>query len=411
MYKNKNITIITSFYFPEDTAIGLYTTQFSKYLSKRGYDIKIITGFPYYPAWNIFESYQKHPHLYSEKIDEIEIYRYKQFVPEKVTFRGRIKMMFSAIYGTFCNLKKINNTDLVICIVPFTLSILPAYILAKRKKAKLWVHIQDFEYDLALESGIVKKNNLVSKLFKNCVLGFERLLLNRATLISSISMNMLSKICDKSKHDSPYFFPNWVSSEKINPEVSKKHPIINTDKFTLLYSGNIGEKQNWNFLYDLCQVISPTENIEIVIVGDGGFKNTLIEKLKDFAFVKYYDPVPYEELNDLLCSANVHFLFQKTDVLDTVMPSKILGMMASKKPSILSGNIKSEVLTVINQSQGGFYFSENDIKPVFQTILELKNNPTLCLEMGEKARSYILNKFSEDNILASFEEKINSLLS
>jgi hypothetical protein len=31
--------------------------------------------------------------------------------------------------------------------------------------------------------------------------------------------------------------------------------------------------------------------------------------------------------------------------------------------------------------------------------------------MGEKARSYILNKFSEDNILASFEEKINSLLS
>lgn len=411
MLKNKKITVITSFYYPEDTAIGLYTTQFSKYLSERGYIIKIITGFPYYPSWNIFESYQKFPHFYSEKIDDIEVFRYKQFVPKKVTFRGRIKMMFSAIYGTFCNLKKINDSHLVICIVPFTLSILPSILFAKQKKAKLWVHIQDFEFDLALESGIVKKNNLLSKLFKSSVIGFERYLLNRATVVSSISLNMLSKIKDKSKHNSPYFFPNWVSSNKINPELSKKHPLINNDKFTLLYSGNIGEKQNWDFLHNLCQVINPNENIEIVIVGDGGFKNTLIEKLKEFTFVKCYKPVPYDELNDLLCSADVHFLFQKTDILDTVMPSKILGMMASKKPSIISGNKNSEVLNVIHQSQGGFYFYENDINSVYETILELKNDSNLSNKIGEKARSYILDKFSEQQILANFEAKINSLLS
>lgn len=410
MQHTKNITIVTNFYYPEDTAIGLYTTQFSNYLSNKGYSVKIITGFPYYPTWKIFESYNNHPDFYSEKIDAIEVFRYKQFVPEKVTFGGRIKMMFSAVYGTFCNLKKINDTDLIICIVPFTMSILPAMLLAKKKKAKLWVHIQDFEFDLALESGIVKKNNLASKLFESSVLSFERFLLNRATLVSSISNSMLSKIREKSKHDMPYFFPNWVSSNKINPELSKKHPLINPDKFTVLYSGNIGEKQNWDFLYDLCQVISPTENIEIVIVGDGGFKNTLIEKLKSFPFVNYYEPVPYEELNDLLCSADVHFLFQKTDVLDTVMPSKILGMMASKKPSIISGNQNSEVLKVIHESQGGFYFSENNIQPVYQTILELKNNPALSEQMGLKARNYILEKFNAEKILADFEQKISALI-
>lgn len=406
----KNITIITNFFYPEDTAIGLYTTQFSRCLSNKGYTVKIITGFPYYPSWKIFENYQKYPPFYSEKIETIEVFRYKQFVPKKVTFGGRIKMMFSAIYGAMYNSRKIDSVDLVICVVPFTLSILPAMLLSKRKKAKLWVHIQDFEFDLALESGIVKKNNPISTIFKSSILGFERFLLNRATLVSSISLSMLSKIKEKSKHNTPYFFPNWVSSEKINPETSKKHHLINSNKFTLLYSGNIGEKQNWDFLYDLCQVINPNEDIEIVIVGDGGFKNSLIEKLKEFTFVKYYEPVPYDELNDLLCSADVHFLFQKTEVLDTVMPSKILGMMASKKPSIISGNKNSEVLNVINQSQGGFYFSENDIQPVYQTILDLKNNPTLREQMGLKARNYILEKFNAEKILDNFEAKISELI-
>lgn len=410
MTKNKTITIITTFYYPEDTAIGLYTTQFSRFLVNKGYTVKIITGFPNYPQWKIYKNYIDYPSFFSEINENIEIIRYKQYIPKTVTFKGRVLMMLSLFYGTLVNLRKVKHSDLVICIVPFTLSVFPALLLSKMRKSKLWIHIQDFEFDLALESGIVKKNNPLHAIFKSSILGFERFLLNRATLVSSISISMLSKITEKSKHDSPYFFPNWVSSEKINPETSKKHPLINSNKFSLLYSGNIGEKQNWDFLYNLCQAINPDENIEIVIVGDGGFKNNLIEKIKGFVFVKYYEPVPYDELNDLLCSADVHFLFQKTEVLDTLMPSKILGMMASKKPSIISGNKNSEVLNVIHQSQGGFYFSENDIQPVYQTVLNLKNNPALREQIGLKARNYILEKFNAEKILADFEAKISELI-
>ncbi|MNQ90710.1 putative glycosyl transferase [compost metagenome] len=177
----------------------------------------------------------------------------------------------------------------------------------------------------------------------------------------------------------------------------------------MLYSGNIGEKQDWDFLNNLCCLINLEENIEIVIVGDGGFKNTLKEKLKSFPFVKYFDPVPYDELNNLLCSANLHFLFQKKEVINTIMPSKILGMMASKRPSIISGNENSEVLTIINQSGGGFYFSGNDVNPVYKTILKLKNNSNLSENIGQKARNYVLNTYSEDQIMEDFGNKINSV--
>ena len=108
------------------------------------------------------------------------------------------------------------------------------------------------------------------------------------------------------------------------------------------------------------------------------YLNKLKEQLHQHSFVTFSDPVPYEELNDLLCSADVHFLFQKNEVVDTVMPSKILAMMASAKPSIITGNKSSEVASIINQSEGGFYISDDKVQTVYEKLLELKANPSLC---------------------------------
>lgn len=407
----KKITIITGYFYPEDTAIGLYTTQFSKFLSEIGYEIKIITGFPNYPQWKIRKEYEHYPAFYVENMGDIEIIRYKQYVPEKVNFKGRILMMLSLFYGTLRNLNKIKETDLVICIVPFTISILPAFLLSKLKKAKLWVHVQDFEFDLALNSGIINNKGYLSKIVNSIVMLFERKMLNKSDIVSSISFSMLNKIKEKSCHKEPFYFPNWVSFSQINPEVSSKHTLINSGKFTLLYSGNIGEKQDWIFLEKLCEIINPDENIEIVIVGDGGFKDKLKLKLESYVFVKFFDPVTYEELNDLLCSADVHFLFQKANVINTVMPSKILGMMASNKPSIISGNKDSEVFTIVNQSKGGFYFYENNILLVYDAILLLKNDPIISKLIGDNARNYIMIKFEEKKILTDFSNELKKILS
>jgi colanic acid biosynthesis glycosyl transferase WcaI len=190
MPKNKTITVITGNYFPEDTAIGLYTRQFSILLKENGYQVKVITGFPNYPQWKIYDKYIDLPSYLTETIDGIEIIRYKQYVPEKVNLKGRIIMMVDLFYGTFSNMKKVKNTDLVICIVPFTISIFPALILSKLRKAKLWVHIQDFEFDLALDTGVINNNTFFLKIFKLVISTFERKMLNSALVVSSISLSM-----------------------------------------------------------------------------------------------------------------------------------------------------------------------------------------------------------------------------
>ena len=122
----------------------------------------------------------------------------------------------------------------------------------------------------------------------------------------------------------------------------------------------------------------------------------------DLENIWFYNPVAYSELSDLLCSADLHILFQKVNLIDTVMPSKILAMMASKRPSLITGSLKSEVAKVIIESKGGKFFETNTTTDVLKYVYELKSNKKLINNYGENSRSYIVEKFSKNQILNQF---------
>jgi colanic acid biosynthesis glycosyl transferase WcaI len=403
----KTVTFIGVNYYPEDTAIALYTTQLAEFLANNGFEVNMITGFPYYPSWEINESYQKKDTFLKEKINKITIYRYKQYVPKDPTFFKRILHLIDFTLGSCVNIFKIKNTDLVVCIVPFTSTIIPSKLLARFRKAKLWVHIQDFEFEAALETNLTNKRNIfITALFK-----VEKILLNRADALSTISKSMLTKLKQKNKKNIPtYLLPNWVDIDIINPFNTIRHQYLDSDKFKILYAGNIGEKQDWQFLLDLARRLNNNTKVEFILVGDGAKKNWLLNELKSYTNVSYFKTVPYKELSNLLCSADLHVLFQKDNITDTVMPSKILAMMASQKPSIITGNLQSEVATMINKSKGGFYFKSNDLDGVIASINNLCQHQKETKKMGINARKFVTEKFSSQKILWQFKLYLDQII-
>jgi len=403
----KHITLIGINYYPEDTAIGLYSTQLTEYLIENGFDVSVVTGFPYYPQWEIKQIYVDKPHFFQEKFGKIQILRYKQFVPENPTFLKRILHLLDFTYGSYRNLKNITHTDLVFSVIPFTTDVWLGNKLAKRHHAKLWVHIQDFEFDAAIESQLSSNKNFLFKgLFK-----IEAFLLNKAAVVSTISHSMIAKLKNKINNQPEiYLLPNWVDPEFINPAKTKLHPFLTSQKFKILYSGNIGQKQDWELYTKIVDYFKDTDDMEFMIVGAGAYKEQLKAIIKKYPNVKIYDPVPFEQLPDLLCSADLHVLFQKNDVIDTVMPSKILGMMASEKPSVIAGNEKSEVAKIINESNGGYYFDNNDFENIKKHILQLKKQTDIAQKIGYNARNYIIHHFSKEKVLSEFISKINSIL-
>ena len=399
--KNK-ITIVGINFWPEDTAIGLYTYQLANFYREQGLEVNVITGFPYYPEWRINSEYRSKKTYYEESINGIKIYRFKQYVPKKPIFFKRILHLLHFTLGSFINLFKIKKTDVVLCVVPFIGCVLIGKFLAKLKGAKLWVHIQDFEFDAVRDSNLVDKKTDKNIIFK-MLFYVESKLLNSADLLSTISFSMLKKLKGKTKIKiEKKLLPNWVDQNFIVPEGHKKHLYLKSDKFKILYSGNIGEKQDWDFFIKFAKELDKEKDIQIIVVGNGSKRYWLEEKLLDLENIWFYNPVAYSELSDLLCSADLHILFQKVNLIDTVMPSKILAMMASKRPSLITGSLKSEVAKVIIESKGGKFFETSTTKDVLKYVYELKSNKKSINNYGENSRKYIVEKFSKNQILNQF---------
>lgn len=389
-------------YAPEDTAIGLYSTQWVDFLNENGFNVSVITAFPYYPRWKISEEYKSKPTFLKEEKDGIKIFRYKQYVPKTPTFFKRIVHLMDFTFGSFINLFKIKDCDIVISVVPFTTSILLGYIQKRRFKAPLWVHIQDFEFDAALQTGVGKKKNIIF----NLLFRLEKWLLSKADIASTISKSMGSRLGQKTASQQ-FYLPNWIDEHQIDPEIASQHAFLSSTKIKILYSGNIGDKQDWEAFITFCTDLD-AQIYDVIIVGNGSKRDSVIEQLKPFSNVFYHEPVPYEELSSLLCSADIHVLFQKPDVIDTVMPSKVLGMMASAKPSLIIGNKDSEVKTIFQDSKGGLYFTEYN-SDLIKGLDEIVNNKSLSQAMGLSARTYVIQNYSKEKTLFRMLNQLKEL--
>ncbi|WP_299761750.1 WcaI family glycosyltransferase [uncultured Dokdonia sp.] len=407
MKKRTHITFIGLNFYPESTAIGLYSTQLTQYLEDHDIQLDVITAFPYYPQWKIAKEYQNKKSYLKEELGSIHVYRYKQYVPANPTFLKRIIHILSFTWGSFRNLWKIKECDIVISIVPFTSATLLGYIQKRRFNAKSWIHIQDFEFDAAFQSGLTKSGEQKGGIVYRLLMWIEKSLFSKADIASTISHTMIKKL-EKKTTAPTYFLPNWIDEKQIDPAFAKAHSYLTSSKFKILYSGNIGDKQDWDFFMKFVEAID-FERFEIVIVGDGSKRIWLEEAIAGYPEITLYPPVAYEELSDLLCSADTHILFQKPEVVDTVMPSKILGMMASAKPSIITGHAQSEVATAMTDAQGGFYSSEKEVDTVISQLETLINNPEIAKEMGTKARQYVVSNFAKNQILDAFLEQLMQL--
>ena len=405
----KKITIIGINYFPEDTAIGLYTSQLAGFLHKNDIEVTVVTGFPYYPSWRINKEYASKTTFFEDNINGIKVFRYKQYVPKKPTFIKRIFHLVDFSIGSFFNLLKVKKTDVVLCIVPFIGSVLLGKLLSKMRGAKLWIHIQDFEFDAVTDSNLIDEKSEKNFIFR-ILFYLESKLFNSADLLSTISTSMVKKLTGKTKIAAEKkLLPNWVDPNFILPKEHKKHSYLKSEKFKILYSGNIGEKQDWDFFIKFAKELEKEKDVQIIVVGNGSKRYWLEEKLLDLENIWFYNPVAYSELSDLLCSADLHILFQKVNVIDTVMPSKILAMMASEKPSLITGSFKSEVAKVLNESNGGKFFETNNTQDVLQYVYELKSDKTLINKYGMNARKYIVEEFSKDKILNQFLKTFRKL--
>lgn len=396
-------------YHPEVVGTGKYTYEMARYLQANGFDVKVITANPYYPKWRIFDGYNKY--FYSSSFEEgIEIVRCPLYVPDSPNGLQRIMHLLSFTLSSLpvIILSIFWRPKIIWTVQPTLLSSFNAIILSKLTFAKSWMHIQDFEVDAAFNMGILKNN-----FFKKLSFLFEKLIYKSFTIVSTISKKMQEKLIAKGVEDSRTFlFPNWVNTNVIKPLDQDKQELkdfksktgIKKNEFVVMYSGNIGEKQGLEEVVNTAKLLTEHDDIKIILCGDGGGKEKLKSLSSGLRNIIWLNTQPNETFNLLLNIANVHLLPQIDEIEDLVMPSKLTGIFSSGKPVIASAQKDSEVY---NQVLGkGLIIDKNKAKYFCEAILKLKNDRNLCIELGNNARAFAIERLEKHVILNKFKNEI-----
>ncbi len=387
---------------PEIIGIGKYVGEMVAWLTANGHEVRVVVAPPYYPSWRVSTGHSAWRYR-KEQRDGATIYRCPLYVPGRPTpLRRIIHLMSFALtslpvalwQGVFW------RPDVVFVVEPPLGCAPAAWLAARLGGAKAWLHIQDFEADVAFELGLIESPRIHS-----LVKYIECHLMRRFDVVSAISPQMCEQLLKKGVRPHRIeLFENGVDTETMHP-LEGPSPMrselgIEDGKMVALYAGNMGEKQGLDTLIGVARRLSARRDILILLVGEGGMRARIEAESQGMDNFRILPLQPSSRFNDLLNLADVHLLPQRRNAADLVMPSKLLGMLASGRP-VIAGAVAGTGIAAMVEGRG-LIVEPEDTVAMAAAVEALADDPEQRIAFGHAARELAVRKLDKGAILSRF---------
>jgi colanic acid biosynthesis glycosyl transferase WcaI len=392
---------------PEPVGIGKYSGEMAAWLVAQGHEVRVVCAPPYYPEWKLNSAYRA-GRYYQEQWQDVKVFRAPLWIPKQPGGLTRIVHLLSfAVTSLPVMLSQcLWRPDVVFTVAPALICAPTGFMVAKLCNAKSWLHVQDFEVDVAFKMGLLKGRRL-----QNMILSMERWLYCRFDMLSSISGNMIKQLLAKGRsRENTFLFPNWVDIDHVTPlkTVSSYRAELGIapEATVAMFSGTLGGKQGLMVIPEAAKLLLERPDIVLVICGNGAFKPLLQAVADKLPNLKLLPLQPFDRLSDLLGMADIHLLPQSQDAEDLVLPSKLSGMLASGRPVIATCRMDTEIANVV--SECGMIVEPGDSTALAEAIVKLADHPELRLQLGINARHYAESHVSSDSVLGRLEDELEA---
>lgn len=397
--KRSRILIVGLNYAPEPVGIGLYTQGLAEALAADGKCVSVICGQPYYPHWRRYPGFARGYRTTQE--NGVTVLRCPHYIPGQPSGIRRVVHLASFALAALPKALRTSlgkdRPDTVIAVAPALLGAVTAWIAARLAGAKLWIHVQDFEAEAAIATGLIRSNGIARKL----ALAMERAVLGRAETISTISPQMVRRLIEKGiPADRTIELRNWADERFItDPNGAKK---LREDwglgpRTVALYSGNIARKQGIEVLVDTARLLQHRIDIAFVICGEGPNRTALEQRAAGLANVQIRDLQPVERMGALLAMADLHLLPQIAGAADLVLPSKLTNMLASGRPVVATTEPGTGLYAEVDGC--GIATPPENAAALAKAIVELADDPKRRAQLGEVGARRAAKRWSKPAII------------
>ncbi len=402
------VLIYSANYAPEPTGIGKYSGEMAEWLAAKGHDVRVVAAPPYYPHWKVDANYAWPPYQ-RETLNGVDVWRAPLWVPAKPGGLKRVLHLLSfALTSTPVMLRQaLWAPDVVLTVAPAMACAPVGWLTARLCGAQAWLHIQDFEVDVAFQMNLLKGRRT-----QQFALWCEKRLMRAFDKVSTISTKMVGKLLSKGvSPDAVELFPNWVDVHSVSPlaepSVYRSELGLASDATVALFSGTWGAKQDLLLIPEVAKRLQDRADLAFVICGDGVMRPQLEEACRDLTNVHLLPLQPKERLGQLLGMADIHLLTQTADAEDLVLPSKLTGMLSSGRPVVATCRPETEIGAVA--ARCGRVVQPGCADSLAQAIVDLADARSERFELGQRARDYAEHSLAKDSILLRWAIKAEQL--
>jgi colanic acid biosynthesis glycosyl transferase WcaI len=399
----RSVALVSINFAPELTGISVYSTGLADYLTGRGYNVVVYTGFAYYPQWSKRRE-DRRTLFREEERKGVRLRRSYVFVPRRPSVLRRILHELSFVVSATVSYVLGPRADVTVIVSPPLALGLPIALCAWLRRSRTLFHVQDLQPDAAEELGMMRPGPLLTLLRR-----VESMTYRSAGAVSTISAGMLNRIREKGVAQGKLvLLPNWANDDLVRPlppGMSYRSEWGLQGKFVILYAGNMGVKQGLESVLETALRLKGDREVAFLIVGDGGEKERLQQRARELELdnLQFQTLQPAEALAQLLATADIAIVPQRRGVTDIVLPSKIGNLMCSARPLVVAAMPGTEVERVILEAGCGLVVPPEDSAAMAEAIVALRRDAECRNRMGLSGFHYATERLAATPILEHFE--------
>lgn len=385
-----NILLVTLAYPENDNQTNLYTDLMSEF-KKNGHDVTVICQREkrYNKPTEIL------PHL------SIPVLRVrtgnitKTNIIEKGISTLRIENQFIAAIKKF--LSHIDFDLVIYSTPPITFENVIKY-LKEKQGSTTYLLLKDIFPQNAVDIGLIKKNSLIHKFFRNKEKGLYEIS-DYIGCMSEGNKQFLLKNNTDLNSSKVEVNPNAILPTKIdnstNQYLIRKDYNIPREALFFIYGGNLGKPQGIEFLIESIDLYKNNEKIYFLIVGAGTEYNLIkqyIEKNKP-TNIRLENYLPKMQYDKLVRVADVGMIYLDRRFTIPNIPSRLTAYMNSAKPVLAVTDINTDLKEILKDAECGYFTPAGDLKKFKDTIDKISEDTEDLEYLGNNGRRYLEKNF------------------
>jgi glycosyltransferase involved in cell wall biosynthesis len=284
---------------------------------------------------------------------------------------------------------------------------LPGIWFSKRKKIPCYIYVQDL-----WPENVIIASRLKNKFIINIIGLMVNYIYTNCTKIFASSSSFIEKISLRGVSSEKLIFLPQYAEEFYKPLQRKGVVEINSNKFNITYTGNIGSAQGLDILpHAAYKIKQDNKDLQVCfnIIGEGRYKKDLQNIIKKLHVEEYFNFIetkePYQ-IPEYLAASDFAFLsLSDNSIYNMTIPAKLQSYMACGIPILAAVNGESSYL--IKESKSGFSCPSGDFQSLVKLIFHIINLSEYHInDLGKNGRIYSEKHFNKKMLLDKIDKTL-----